>query len=144
MTINSTNTLPYTYQYGEPFTHTGVWPRGKRTKSFDRQRFHPRWDNWDGSGQGSPTWLHRHGDLCVRELDVGRGVPLEPGAEQRFDAGGEREFSGRYLHTLVWTRPFCEKYTYVLQSDFGSQGRTSDFAEPAKLGRPAGTGSTST
>jgi hypothetical protein len=52
----------------------------------------------------------------------------------RFDAAGEREFSGRYLHTLVWTRPFCEKYTYILQSDFGSQGRTSDFAGAREIG----------
>jgi hypothetical protein len=136
MSSNVVNTLPYTYQYGEPFTHTGAlatWQANEKLAiggGFTRG-----WDNWDGSGAGSPSLGYIGTATYAFENSTLAGVFLwsqEP--NNRFDAAGEREFSGRYLHTLVWTRPFCEKYTYILQSDFGSQGRTSDFAGAREIG----------
>lgn len=53
-TQNPTPFIPYTYQYGEPFTHTGAWLYWEVNKKLTVMGGVTRGgDNWDGSGVGS-------------------------------------------------------------------------------------------
>ncbi|MCE9605911.1 MAG: porin [Planctomycetia bacterium] len=116
---NFFNALPYTYQYGEPFTHTGIIGTYTMTDKLTVGAGVTKgWDNVSDSY--NPTF----GALTTSTylLDSGASIATvqvfsnEPSGSST--SGGQ---SPRFLNTFVYTKPLTENLQYVFQSDFGSQ-----------------------
>ncbi|MGV3607872.1 MAG: outer membrane beta-barrel protein [Planctomycetaceae bacterium] len=122
-TQNIFNTLPYTYQYGEPFTHTGVLA----TKTVSEKLtlgggFTRGWDNFAGdpTNSGASPNLGVIG-TATYTAENGGSIAYVNMWSNEVNQLGAGNFSGRYLQTLVLSRPLTETVTYVAQSDFGTQ-----------------------
>ncbi len=129
---NFFTTLPYTFQYGEPFTHTGAlatWTvNEKLTVGAGIMR---GWDNFGNNnpGVGYLGTLTRTFDdksslaivqVLSREPNQNNNVNIENG----FGQGTNNAHSMRYLQTNVYSRPLSRissKLNYVYQTDFGYQ-----------------------
>jgi hypothetical protein len=119
---NFFNTLPYTYQYGEPFTHTGFLANYQVTEKVNvgAGLIHG-WDAFDSSfnkwgGYLGTLTINGNADDSLAFVQVYSHEPTE---------NATNPFTQRYLQTLVYTRPLkklSDKLTYVIQSDFGQQG----------------------
>jgi putative OmpL-like beta-barrel porin-2 len=127
---NFFNTIPYTYQYGEPFTHTGVLPTYTATDNLVLgYGVIKGWDNSSNFNKhagmlGTVTYsnLAKQGD----SLAYVQVWSIEPnGKFSSNGAPGDASvalFSPRYFQTLVYSRPLNDKWSYVGQTDFGVQG----------------------
>ncbi|MDX1945759.1 MAG: outer membrane beta-barrel protein [Pirellulaceae bacterium] len=116
--------LPYTYQYGEPFTQTGILATQKVSDSFSfGYGITHGWDNTDNTGNPhaggllTGTWTI---DECRSFAYVGVFGP-EPNFSQVNLANNGFGYTNRYFQTLVYTRKFSDDVMGVLQSDFGRQ-----------------------
>lgn len=137
MAANLFNTLPYTYQYGEAFTHTGVVASYALSEKLTVSGGVTRgWDNWDGSGAGSPNpgFIGTANYTIDDNSSLALVVLWSREWNNKFDGNGEIDFSSRYLHTLVYSRKLSEELTYVIQSDYGHQGNTADFSGGRDIG----------
>jgi len=116
--------LPYTFQYGEPFTHTGVHVNKKINDNLTvGGAVHHGWDNSDNTGNphagvlGNVMWT----------IDDQRSLTWVgiAGPEANFSgtnlASNGFGYTNRYLQTLTYIRKFNDDVTGVLQSDFGTQ-----------------------
>ena len=124
MTQNFFNTLPYTFQYGEPFTHTGVLATYTPNDNWAFAAGTVRgWDNFDSSGIGTSnmaaiasatyTWKDKSSFYWFMIWSN------EPN-------GFGTDVSSRYLQTMVYSKPLTAKLNYVLQSDLGIQANTNN------------------
>ena len=128
---NFFNVLPYTFQYGEPFTHTGALSTMQvRDDLTVGVGITGGWDstaNW--SSQSSPigvknAWNRHVGALVtVTKNEVGtKGDSLAYvgvwSQEPDVSLAGR---DSRYLQTLVYTLPLADNVTWVVQSDLGYQ-----------------------
>ncbi|MFO0904633.1 MAG: outer membrane beta-barrel protein [Pirellulales bacterium] len=121
--------LPYTFQYGEPFTHTGALATWKvNDKITWGNGFTRGWDNFDSTGNpnlgylGTLTYTMDSGDTLAWVGLFGR-EPNLTGAN--FDPDRGVGFSTCYTQTLVYTKKYSDDVTGVLQSDYGVQGDAS-------------------
>jgi hypothetical protein len=108
----------YAMQYGEPFTHTGFLV----TK--------PTGDNWTWNGglvagwntfdtDDRAAWL---GGVTYADKDWGSlSFSIITGQESEFNTPGVGPFADRTMYSLVWTRNFTSRFSYVLQHDLGNQ-----------------------
>jgi hypothetical protein len=117
--------LPYTFQYGEPFTHTGAYGIYKYTDQLTLGGgITHGWDNSDNTGNP-----HAGGLVTASwTIDDQRSLAYVGvfGPEPNFSrvnlyAPIGLGFTSRYLQTLVYTRKFSDDVLGVLQSDFGTQ-----------------------
>jgi len=117
--------LPYTFQYGEPFTHTGVIASRKLNDSLTLGGAVTHgWDNSDNTGNP-----HAGGLLTAAwTIDEQRSLAWVGviGNEPNFSGVNTYAFNGfgytsRYLQTLVYSRKFSDDVMGVLQSDYGEQ-----------------------
>jgi len=124
MTQNFFNTLPYTFQYGEPFTHTGAIATYPMNDKWTLGGGVVRgWDNFDSSGVGTSnlaailqatyTWEDKS---SLYWFSITSNEPN----------GFGTDVSPRYLQTLVYSKPLNDKWNYVAQSDFGIQSNTNN------------------
>lgn len=137
MSANLFNTLPYTYQYGEAFTHTGVVATYALSEKLTVSGGVTRgWDNWDGSGAGSPNagFIGTANYTIDDNSSLALVVLWSREWNNKFDGNGEIDFSSRYLHTLVYSRKLSDEMTYVIQSDYGHQGNTADWSGARDIG----------
>jgi hypothetical protein len=117
-------TLPFTFQYGEPFTHTGVIATKKLNDSLTLGgAITHGWDSSDNTGNphagglATATWT----------IDEQRTLAYVGvfGPELNFSgvnlASNGFGYTTRYLQTLVFTRKFSDDVTGVIQSDYGAQ-----------------------
>jgi hypothetical protein len=117
----------YAMQYGEPFTHTGVLvtkPVGDNL-SFSGGLV-AGWNTFDaedrGAGMGGVTYTDPNwGSLAFSIISGDDSTVNEPGVGP---------FASRTLYSLVWTRNFTSRFSYVLQHDLGNQ----NFADTARGG----------
>lgn len=121
---NFFNVLPYTFQYGEPFTHTGFLATQKINDNVSLSGGMTR--GWDNSGHFNPH-LGVIGLLTVTGPSKGvwnyfTSWSQEPNFNG-VQANGAPQFSPRFLQTLVYQKALSENLTYVFQSDFGMQSR---------------------
>lgn len=115
MSQNFFNTLPYTYQYGEPFTHTGSMASVQVDDSLNVGAGIIRgWDNFDNTnpnlgviGTAAKTFEDKSSLAYVGIYSQEQNQSLI--------------FKPRYLQTLVYSNPVTDQLTYVAQSDFGVQ-----------------------
>jgi hypothetical protein len=137
---NFFNTIPYTYQWGEPFTHTGILPAYQATDNFVvGTGFTKGWDNTGNFNPhmgyiGTATYsnLLKKGDslayvqMYSEEPD---GAGSGAGTVTTQYPGGKPQFAGRYFQTMVYSRPLSDKWTYIAQSDFGYQSNAQTASE---------------
>lgn len=119
-TANFFNSLPYTFQYGEPFNHTGMLATWTvNDKLTVGSGFTRGWDNFDNTNHnlgylGTITYTFEDKSSLAYVAVFG----AEPGSS---NADGT---STRYLQTVVYTKPINDCLTYVLHTDYGTQGTT--------------------
>jgi len=117
--------IPYTYQYGEPFTHTGFLANYKvdDETNIGGGMTHG-WDNFDNSGNPNMaailTASKTVGDDSLAWVGTYGREPNLSGTG--FVPGPNTGFSTRYFQTLVYSHKFNEDVIGYLQSDFGVQG----------------------
>lgn len=116
--------IPYTYQYGEPFTHTGIW--GNYKVSDDLTVGAAITHGWDASDNTANP--HAGGLLnATYAIDEQRSLAWvgvfgpEVNASGVNPAGNGFGYSTRYLQTLVYTNKISDDVQFVLQSDYGTQ-----------------------
>jgi hypothetical protein len=129
---NFFNTIPYTYQYGEPFTHTGFLANYQMTEKVNlgAGMIHG-WDAFDSSfnkhgGYLGTATINGNADDSLALVQVYSHEPT---------ANAAQLFSQRYFQTLVYTRPLkklSDKLTWILQSDFGVQGQATTTGKTAR------------
>ncbi len=126
---NFFTTLPYTFQYGEPFTHTGAlatWTvNEKLTVGAGIIR------GWDNFGNNNPnaggisTFTRTFDDKSsLAIVDVFSNEPNQNNTVNTEPQGNNNAHSFRWLQTNVYSRPLTrisEKLNYVAQSDWGYQ-----------------------
>lgn len=119
--LNFFNTLPYTYQYGEPFTHTGAIATWNVTDNLILGGAITR--GWDNTG----NWNYNPGYLTTASYTFQDKSNLAYvqvfGPEWGSTNANARSF--RYFQTLVYSRPISERWNYVAQSDYGKQWETT-------------------
>jgi hypothetical protein len=115
---NFFSSLPYTFEYGEPFTFTGVLANYAISENTSiGGGFTRGWDNWGGGEDYRNPHL---GGLVTFSTRVGEGSLAAAwvfGPEATQAAG----FQQRFLQTLVYSRPLEDDWTMVMQSDLGFQ-----------------------
>lgn len=112
--------LPYTYQYGEPFTHTGAIATYKVGDRFNfGGGITKGWDNFDNTGNPHVGYLGTMNFTLDEKRSLAWVGVYGPEPNLSGFSGG---FTTRYLQTLVYTRKFSDNVMGVLQSDFGVQG----------------------
>jgi hypothetical protein len=118
MTGNFFPSLPYTFQYGEPFNHVGVLADYALSDDTSIGGGVTRgWDNWGG---GDDYRNPHAGGLATFTRKLGKGTV---GFVWVFGPEGTQAagFRDRFLQTFVYSRPMEDDWTFVLQSDFGYQ-----------------------
>jgi len=114
-TQNFFNTIPYTYQWGEPFTHTGVMAQYQVNDALVVSSGITRgWDNFDRHNPYAGylgTWAYTLQDKSsIAQVIVWSNEPNQT-----------LNFTSRYYQSLVYTKPINDNLTYVGQTDFGTQ-----------------------
>lgn len=114
---NFFNSLPYTFQYGEPFTHTGLLAEygGFENLSIS-SGFIRGWDAWGGSD--APPNL---GYIGTAAYTTEGGASLALVIIESQEPTQNDEYRHRHLQTLVLSVPLNDAWTYVAQSDYGFQ-----------------------
>jgi hypothetical protein len=117
--------LPYTFQYGEPFTHTGAYGIYKYSDQLTLGGgITHGWDNSDNTGNphagglATATWTIDE-QRSLAYVGVFGNEPNFSGVNLYAPIG--LGYTSRYLQTLVYTRKFSDDVTGVLQSDYGTQ-----------------------
>lgn len=111
-------TLPYTFQYGEPFTHTGMLATWKISDKLSwGNGFTHGWDNFDNTGNPHMGYIGTL-NYTFDNNDTLAWVGLY-GQEPTF--ADITQYTDRYLQTLVYTRKVSDDTSMVFHSDFGSQ-----------------------
>ena len=115
MSQNFFNTLPLTYQYGEPFTHTGTIASWAASDSLTLGAGFVRgWDNFDTTNPNIGLIF-----TATKTIDDKSSLAYVGLAGQ--EQVQNLSFKQRYLQTLVYSRALSDQLTYVAQSDFGFQ-----------------------
>lgn len=122
---NFFTTLPYTFQYGEPFTHTGGLANLKLSDQFALNGgVVLGWDNWIDNNNaasflGGATWTPNDKLNVTYNLITGP----EQDEKRNFQAvrGTANQSLNRYLGSFVLQYKITDSLSYVLQSDHGIQ-----------------------
>lgn len=128
--------LPYTFQYGEPFTHTGAYGVYKYSDELTLGAgITHGWDSTDNTGNNHAGGLA----TATWTIDEQRSLAYVGvfGPEPNFSGVNLAPaiglgYTSRYLQTLVYTRKFSDDVMGVLQSDFGTQHDAVAAGQTAK------------
>ena len=119
--------LPYTFQYGEPFTHTGALATYKLSDSLTvGGGITHGWDASDNTanphagGLATATWTIDD-QRSLAYVGVFGPEPNFSGVNPANTSLGIVGYTTRYLQTLAYIRKFSDDITGVIQSDFGWQ-----------------------
>ena len=134
--------LPYTYQYGEPFTHTGVWAQQKVSDDLVvGGAITHGWDSTDNTGNPhagglvNATWTIDE-QRALAYVGVFGPEPnatgVNPSSHPSILGGPNVGYTNRYLQTLVYTNKLSDNELFVLQSDFGTQHDARFAGQSAK------------
>jgi hypothetical protein len=135
-TKNFFNTIPYTFEYGEAFTHWGALATWKVDDQLVIGGGVTRgWDNFNGAGTGSRgvggiwtatyTFENRASIAYVGMISNEFTNHMAP----------VPNYSARYLQSLVLSIPLTDQLSYVAQTNFGTQGNAYDHSDTRRIGR---------
>jgi len=114
----------YTFQYGEPFTHTGWLATYTRDNWSFSGGITEGWNTFDANDSGAGFL----GGITYTDKDWGSlAFGITTGDDSEFNLPGVGPLSNRTMYSLVWTRNFNSRLTYVLQHDLGSQNNAQTF-----------------
>lgn len=117
---------PYTHQYGEPFTHTGLMGTYQWTDNVALISGLTRgWDNFDNRGNPHLGYL---GGWTYTGENGGSIAYVHHYSRQLNQLG---RFTGRYVQSLVLSKQFNDRLSVVLQSDLGTQSSALARGGPA-------------
>ena len=138
-------TLPYIFQYGEPFTHTGF----NSTYQIDETSTIGGGliRGWDNFGNNNPnlgflgTYTKTFEDKSAyaacfiwSEEPTQNNNNYGPSVSGR--APINNPHTGRFIWTHAYTKPLTEKLNYVFQFDYAQQTNAmSTLAQPGRLAR---------
>jgi hypothetical protein len=128
-------TIPYTYQYGEPFTHWGALATWSVSDELTLGSGVTRgWNNFNGGGTGSHGvgWIGTASYVFDNEASIAWVASVSIEFDNRRNP--KPEYSTRYVQSLVFSLPFAERWNYVVQTDFGTQSGTFDFHGTRPIG----------
>jgi hypothetical protein len=112
-------THAYTMQYGEPFTHTGIlasYPIYKEWTVYGGVT--NGWDNFNSDSRANFL-----GGLTYTQEDWGSlAFAIHTGGEG-INGPGNGPFANRTIYSVVWSRNWTSRWTYILQHDLGVQQR---------------------
>lgn len=139
-TQNVFSSLPYTYQYGEPFTHTGAFvyweASNKLTLSSGVTTGSDNWINGSGMGSKKPDFLGTLSYVFGDASSVDWVVHISEEYNYKDSSNSTSQgvvdadngiftspdiYSWRYFQTLVYKRNLASKLQWVLQTDLGIQ-----------------------
>ena len=116
---NFFNTLPYTFQYGEPFTHTGTLTTWTVSDALSLGGGVTRgWDSFDRSNANTSPNLGYIGTANYKISDKTNVAYVNLWSNE-LNQGGT--YSSRYAQTFVLYHNFNDSLSYIFQSDFGTQ-----------------------
>ncbi|MFO0949228.1 MAG: porin [Planctomycetota bacterium] len=122
---NFFTTLPYTFQYGEPFTHTGVlssWKLGEKLTWHNAVV--GGWDTW-WNNNNCISYMGGFSYQMFEKTNITLTYITGPVQDERNDTfTGIRDPGNgvnRFLYSLVIQQGITEKLKYVLQHDYGIQ-----------------------
>ncbi|MBX7072443.1 MAG: porin [Pirellulales bacterium] len=116
---NFFNTLPLTFQYGEPFTLTGLLTTYAASDNLSLGGGFVRgWDTWDGSNPASSPNLAPIGAVTATG-EGGDSLAFFVIESQELNQNGQ--FTHRHLNTFAYSVPLNNEWTYVAQHDLGYQ-----------------------
>jgi hypothetical protein len=123
-------TLPYIFQYGEPFTHTGVFSTYQLSDTST-------WGNgiirgWDNFGNNNPnlgylgTYTKTFEDKSAYAgVFIWSNEPTQNNNNNQFGFGSgaplNNAHSSRFIQTNAYTKPLTDKLNYVGQIDYAQQ-----------------------
>ncbi|MCC7084129.1 MAG: porin [Pirellulales bacterium] len=112
-------THTYTMQYGEPFTHTGIL--ASKPLSDEWTFYGGITNGWDTfSADSRANFL---GGLTYTQSDWGSlAFAIHTGGES-INGPGVGPWANRTIYSIVWSRNWTSRLTYVLESDRGFQNR---------------------
>lgn len=108
----------YTEQYGEPFTHTGI---------LASRPFNDNWTWFAGVDNGWDAFdcnsrANFLGGVTYADKDWGSlAFAIQTGDDSEFKLAGVGPFANRTMYSIVWTRNFTSRWTYVFEHDLGIQ-----------------------
>ena len=108
----------YTHMYGEPFTHTGVLGTYNLNDQVTLSAgIHNGWDNFD---QVNDNMSFLGGiSFTSEDENTSLAFALTSGNERTIGTNVNRE--NRTMYSIVYTRKFCDDFTYILEHDYGFQ-----------------------
>lgn len=108
----------YTFQYGEPFTHTGWLATYTRDNWSFSGGITEGWNTFDANDSGAGFL----GGITYTDKDWGSvAFAITTGDDSEVNLAGVGPLANRTMYSLVWTRNFTSRLTYVLEHDLGSQ-----------------------
>jgi hypothetical protein len=113
----------YTMQYGEPFTHTGFLVSKPTDENWTWSGgLVAGWNTFDANDRAA--WL---GGVTYTDKDWGSlAFSIITGDDSELNLPGIGPFANRTMYSLVWTRNFTSRFTYVLQHDWANQNDALD------------------
>ena len=116
---NFFNVIPYMYQYGQPFTHTGALATYKFSDKFSLgQGLTYGWDNFDRTGNRNGCWL----TTATYTFDNTDTLNYVGHYGSEINASGlNGGFSTRYLQTVVYNRKFSDDVNGYVETDYAEQ-----------------------
>lgn len=131
--VNPFPHLPYTFQYGEPFTHTGVLATTQVNDSFSVGAGITRgWDSWDRSNPLTSPNLGYLGTLGYTFEDDSSLALVHVWSNEATQGGANELYTSRFLQTLVYSRAITDEIGYVFQTDYGQQVHATSTNETAR------------
>ncbi|MBY0586271.1 porin [bacterium] len=127
--------LPYTYQHGEPFTHTGTLSTYTGDNFSVGAGVIRGWDNFNSQNPLASPGLGFLGTASYTfegGASVGFVWVYSNEANQNVFVDGAQQHSPRFLQTFVYQKPIGEKMSYVFQSDFGNQTKALTTGKSAQ------------
>ncbi len=128
-------TIPYTLQYGEPFTHWGALATWAVNEELTLGSGITRgWNNFNGAGTGSQgigwvgtaSWVFGNDASLAWVGMVSNEFDNQPGFSP--------QYSTRYVQSLVFSLPLADRWNYVAQTDFGTQSEAYDASGTRAIG----------
>lgn len=130
--VNPFPWLPYTFQYAEPFTHTGALATTQVTDKFSfGVGFTRGWDSWDRSNPLTSPNLGYLGTLGYTFEDESTLALVHVWSNEATFNPAE-PFTSRFLQTLVYSRSLSEKVNFIFQTDYGQQVHATSDAQTAR------------
>ncbi|MGL4464337.1 MAG: porin, partial [Planctomycetia bacterium] len=135
---NFFSTVPYTFQYGEPFTHTGIIASQTIGQFTIHNSINRGWDNWNDNNNGlsymgGVSWTSCDEKTSLLVTYITGPEQDEPNRPFQGVIVPPGEDANRWMYSAVLQRQVTDDLKYVIQHDHGYQtaGAVDNFGNAA-------------